>query len=208
LEAGRKQKSREQKVIDAQRYPAQVFYSEEDEGFIAVATDLPGCSAFGDTQEEAVSQLRDAIGAWQMAAEKAGNPVPEPSKPHLDDLPSGKILLRLPRTLHAQLIDRAKYENVSLNQHLVFVLTAGTASTVASTSLRNAILDHQEMQWSRAVSVTKLLTFQNYVGDRGMILFDTSLASAMGQSWHRSSGKTYSISKLIDYAPSEEAAHG
>lgn len=68
-------------MIEAQRYPAHVFYSEEDEGFIAIAPDLPGCSAFGDTQEEAVGELRDAIVAWQMAARHAGNPVPEPSQP-------------------------------------------------------------------------------------------------------------------------------
>jgi predicted RNase H-like HicB family nuclease len=67
-------------VTDAERYPAQVFYSEEDEGFIAVAADLPGCSAFGDTQEEAISELRNAIVAWQRAAAKAGNSIPEPSK--------------------------------------------------------------------------------------------------------------------------------
>jgi predicted RNase H-like HicB family nuclease len=73
-------------VTDAQRYPAQVFYSDEDEGFIAVAADLPGCSAFGDTQEEAIAELRNAIVAWQMAAEKAGNPIPEPSKPKVLNL--------------------------------------------------------------------------------------------------------------------------
>jgi predicted RNase H-like HicB family nuclease len=67
-------------VTDAERYPAQVFYSDEDEGFIAVATDLPGCSAFGDTQEEAIRELRNAIVAWQAAAAKAGNPIPEPSR--------------------------------------------------------------------------------------------------------------------------------
>jgi predicted RNase H-like HicB family nuclease len=66
---------------EAQRYPAQVFFSEEDEGFIAVAPDLPGCSAFGDTQEQALAELRDAIVAWQLAAERAGNPIPAPSRP-------------------------------------------------------------------------------------------------------------------------------
>lgn len=68
-------------MIEPQRYPAHVFYSEEDEGFIAIAPDLPGCSAFGDTQEEAVAELRDAIEAWQVAARQAGHPVPEPSRP-------------------------------------------------------------------------------------------------------------------------------
>jgi len=60
-----------------------VFWSDEDEGFVAVATDLPGCSAFGDTQEEALAELRDAIEAWIEAAKSAGNAIPEPSRPFL-----------------------------------------------------------------------------------------------------------------------------
>jgi predicted RNase H-like HicB family nuclease len=70
-------------VTDTNRYPAQVFWSDEDEGFVAVATDLPGCSAFGDTQEEALAELRDAIEAWIEAAKSAGNAIPEPSRPSL-----------------------------------------------------------------------------------------------------------------------------
>jgi antitoxin HicB len=185
-------------VNKAQRYPAQVFYSDDDEGFIAIATDLPGCSAFGDTQEEAVAELRDAIDAWQIAAEKAGNPIPEPSKPQVDDLPSGKILLRLPRTLHAQLIERAKYENVSLNHHLVFVLTASTASA----TVRNAIIDHGEMNWSR--TAMSLVTF-HYSGNSGIVMFDPT---ANGSScWFESSAKNYSVPKLIGYRE-REAANG
>ncbi len=178
-------------MIDAQRYPAQVFYSDEDEGFIAVATDLPGCSAFGDTQEEAVAELRDAIDAWQMAAEKAGNPIPEPSTPQIDDLPSGKILLRLPRTLHAQLIERAKYENVSLNQHLVFVLTASTASPY----MKSAIMNCAETVWSGSLPVVNLVTY-NYSGDNGIIVFDMS-AHGSPVGWVQSSPRAYATPHLV-----------
>jgi predicted RNase H-like HicB family nuclease len=65
-------------VID-RRYPANVFWSEEDEGFIALAPDLPGCSAFGESEAEALDELRQAIDAWIEAARAAGNPVPEPT---------------------------------------------------------------------------------------------------------------------------------
>jgi hypothetical protein len=44
-------------VID-RRYPANVFWSEEDEGFIALAPDLPGCTAFGASQAEALDELK------------------------------------------------------------------------------------------------------------------------------------------------------
>jgi antitoxin HicB len=67
-------------MVDASRYPIQVFWSEEDAGFIATVPDLPGCSAFGVTQVEAVSEVKDAIAAWIEAMTAAGNPVPRPSK--------------------------------------------------------------------------------------------------------------------------------
>jgi predicted RNase H-like HicB family nuclease len=69
------------KIPDADRYPASVFWSDEDEGFIALAPDLPGCSAFGETQAAALLELQDAIRAWVAAAQKAGNPIPAPSRP-------------------------------------------------------------------------------------------------------------------------------
>ena len=67
-------------MIDAKHYPAQVFWSDDDNGFIALAPDLPGCSAFGETRGEALTELDDAIEAWIAAAKNAGNPIPHPSR--------------------------------------------------------------------------------------------------------------------------------
>lgn len=106
-----------------QHYPAEVFFSEEDEGFIAIAPDLPGCSAFGETQAEALIELQSAIEAWISAASKAGNLVPEPSLRSSPNLPSGKVLLRLPKTLHARLNQKARTESVSLNTCLIMLLS-------------------------------------------------------------------------------------
>lgn len=119
-------------MIDASRYPAQVFWSEDDKGFIAVASDLPGCSAVGDTQEEALRELREAIAGWIDAAQSVGNPVPAPSTPISDY--SGKVLLRMPRSLHAKLAVTAKQEGVSLNTYVVQLLSAEHARTTALTT--------------------------------------------------------------------------
>ena len=105
------------------RYPVNMFWSDEDEGFIATAPDLPGSSAFGESQAEALAQIEHAIEAWIEAAHAAGNPIPEPSRPALEAQSSGKLLLRMPKSLHAELVRSAKYENVSLNQYVVFLLT-------------------------------------------------------------------------------------
>jgi predicted RNase H-like HicB family nuclease len=111
---------------EADRYPAHVFWSEEDEGYIAVAPDLPGCSAFGPSQQEALAELQDAIASWIEAARAAGNPIPRPSKPSELANYSGKVLVRMPKSLHAQITKQARSEGVSLNQHIVFLLTMTT----------------------------------------------------------------------------------
>lgn len=58
------------------RYAMEIFYSEEDEGFIALAPELPGCSAFGKDEEEALRELKVAIGLWLRTARKEGRKIP------------------------------------------------------------------------------------------------------------------------------------
>lgn len=59
------------------RYLIEIFWSDEDEGFIAIAPDLPGCSAFGETAEEALREMEDAMSAWLEACRRMGRPQPE-----------------------------------------------------------------------------------------------------------------------------------
>lgn len=60
-------------------YPSIVFYSAEDQGFIAKAIDLKGCSAFGETPEQALKELETAVELWLEVAEKDNQSIPEPS---------------------------------------------------------------------------------------------------------------------------------
>ena len=60
-------------------YHINVFSSMEDEGYIADIPDLPCCSAFGATPEEAVAAVQQAKSAWLEAARAAGKPVPPPT---------------------------------------------------------------------------------------------------------------------------------
>ena len=113
------------------RYPKTVFWSDEDEGYIAIVPDLPGCSAFGETPDKALAEIEDAAEGWIEAAVAVGNPVPEPYIPRAEPQAGGRVLLRMGRTLHQKLIDDAKREGVSLNQHLVHLLSsASTANAV------------------------------------------------------------------------------
>jgi len=62
----------------AMKYLVEIFWSEEDDGYIAVIPDLPGCCAWGATADEAVREVEVAQRAWVEACLKAGEPVPEP----------------------------------------------------------------------------------------------------------------------------------
>ena len=62
------------------RYCIEIFWSDEDDGYIALVPDLPGCSAWGNTQEEALREIQNAVSAWIEACEKSGDPVPMPSR--------------------------------------------------------------------------------------------------------------------------------
>jgi predicted RNase H-like HicB family nuclease len=55
-----------------------IFYSNEDEGYIADIPDLEFCSAFGETPEEALRELGVAKALWLEAARAGGKPIPEP----------------------------------------------------------------------------------------------------------------------------------
>lgn len=59
-------------------YHINIFYSEEDGGYIADIPDLDACSAFGETAEEALREVQLAKQAWLEAARSAGKPVPRP----------------------------------------------------------------------------------------------------------------------------------
>ncbi|NIA21783.1 MAG: type II toxin-antitoxin system HicB family antitoxin [Anaerolineaceae bacterium] len=59
-------------------YHINIFYSEEDGGYIADIPDLESCSAFGDTPEQALEELKRAKKAWLQAARKAGKRIPRP----------------------------------------------------------------------------------------------------------------------------------
>jgi predicted RNase H-like HicB family nuclease len=60
-------------------YHINVFYSEEDTGWIADIPDLTYCSAFGDTPEEALREVLVAKKLWLESAIADGHPIPKPA---------------------------------------------------------------------------------------------------------------------------------
>ena len=60
------------------RYEIILYWSNEDEAFIAEAPELPGCMAHGDDQEEALKNIQAAMQFWIDTVEELGRRVPKP----------------------------------------------------------------------------------------------------------------------------------
>jgi len=70
-------------------YHINIFYSEEDKGYIADIPDLEACSAFGKTAEKALAEVGTARRAWLKAAKAAGKRIPRPRyRPAIYQLPA------------------------------------------------------------------------------------------------------------------------
>lgn len=60
------------------KYEVIIFWSEEDQSFVAEIPELPGCMAHGATQEEALFNAKSAEHLWLETAREFGDPIPSP----------------------------------------------------------------------------------------------------------------------------------
>lgn len=60
------------------KYMTNIYFSEEDEAYIATVPQLPGCVSHGETMEEATANIQIAAKLWLESAAKHGDAIPEP----------------------------------------------------------------------------------------------------------------------------------
>jgi antitoxin HicB len=103
-------------------YRVDVYPEEDGNGYTAVIPDLPGCMTCADTIEELWDMIQEAKALWLEVALEDGDYIPEPAPVQTEEY-SGKFMVRIPRSLHRQLANRAKWENTSLNQLVLALLS-------------------------------------------------------------------------------------
>ena len=60
------------------KYEIIIYWSNEDQVFVAEVPELPGCSAHGESQDVALANINDAVALWIGTAQEFGIPIPEP----------------------------------------------------------------------------------------------------------------------------------
>jgi antitoxin HicB len=112
-----------------------------DEGWFARVRELPGCMSQGETAEDAIANIQEAMHLWLEVSLEQGDAIPEPRR---EEAYSGKFVVRVPRWLHRDLAEAAEREGVSLNQYIstalaqsVGVMRAGQAQPAQEAMARH-----------------------------------------------------------------------
>ncbi|WP_241675018.1 type II toxin-antitoxin system HicB family antitoxin [Paenibacillus luteus] len=101
-------------------YTFQVRQVKDDDKsyYWANVKELDGCHTSGETREQAFNELQEVLKDHIEIKLEYGDPIPEPQEDF-----SGKILVRVPKSLHRQLIFKAEEEGISLNQYMLYKLS-------------------------------------------------------------------------------------
>ncbi len=95
---------------------SRVVVPEEDGSFRAEMQEFPGCIVLANTVAKAYAKLEDTAWSWLEAALEKGQSIPEP----MESIGfSGKLVLRLPKSLHKKAARAAEHDGISLNQFIV-----------------------------------------------------------------------------------------
>ena len=107
-------------------YPFVLSCAENGDGpdWVATVEELPGCEAHGATPEGAAAAVAPAVARWVEVARAEGRDVPPPGAAAAH---SGKLLVRMPRSLHAELVRASEREGTSLNAYIVAALSSSIA---------------------------------------------------------------------------------
>lgn len=135
-------------------YSFRVLWNVEDDVYVAICPEFDGVSGFGSDPGEAIKEAETALRLAIEAYRSEGWSLPEPE--YAAEY-SGQFRIRVPRNLHAQLVQQAADEGVSLNTYAVSLLSAHSSETQTLKEIK-IMLSEQMLKlsegWGRGSLVT------------------------------------------------------
>jgi antitoxin HicB len=161
-------------------YTIELRKDPEDEGWFVRVKELRGCMSEGDTAEEALAMIREAMELWLEVALEEGIPIPEP---RADEDYSGKFVVRVPRSLHRELVEEASRQGASLNQYINVALARSVGRPVGTEPAMS-----EETGWpGLQAAVRQALSAAGLTGEAGELderLFASWVEQCLGQVVH------------------------
>lgn len=116
-----------------------IIQQSEIEGesyFVGSTSEIPDVAVYEDSYVKAYESMTQVIHDLYLASVEEKRQFPPPAK-RSENQVSGRITLRLPKSLHATLERQARLEDTSLNQHLVYLLADGSSRLEQAASSRS-----------------------------------------------------------------------
>lgn len=128
------------------KYSINIFWSDEDNCFVATIPEFPNLSAFGGNLEEVVADAKQVLGMAIESLTRDGIAIPQPQKYNTQEY-SGQVRLRMPKSLHGELASTAEKEGVSLNTHMISLLSKNNSAFSIREDIKcelNKLIRHQD----------------------------------------------------------------
>ena len=103
---------------------------------MARVVEFPGCLTQAESFEELGPMIREVMRGWIEVGLEDGQPIPLPFS---DEEYSGKFVVRVPRSLHRQLVEAAKQDGVSLNAYVNVVLAQAVGAQRPAATPRSPV---------------------------------------------------------------------
>ena len=161
------------------RYEVRILKS--DTGYFAEIPDLPGCMTFCEEFNQLNQMIEDAKKAWFEMSIEDNLKIPEPKK---DKDFSGKFLLRLPKSLHGKLSNQAEEEGVSLNQHVLNLLSDKSSALEIVTEIKNTIVEAEKYEKYKLAAFHRGSQFPSFFSSislQGSFSQELSIEGALGR---------------------------
>jgi predicted RNase H-like HicB family nuclease len=137
---------------------SRVLVPDKGGGYSAEMLEFLGCFAEGDTADEAMKALERAAESWIQAALDRGQEIP---RPFVNQGYSGKVALRLPKSIHRKCIQFAERDGTSLNQFLVSAVAARIGAEECCGRLVSRLTETVQKQVAEALHQMANITFVN-----------------------------------------------
>jgi predicted RNase H-like HicB family nuclease len=176
---------------------ARILIRDEQGGYSAEILEFPGCFAEGDTADEAMQALDRAADSWIQAALDQGQDIPPP---FINQGYSGKIALRIPRSMHKKAAQFAERDGTSLNQFLMASIAARIGSEEFYEQLLTRLLNKLEGKLTTAANRIANITLVN------LHINPSSLAKKSVEKWQLSS-PTFRVDHIAAKATTNPETH-
>lgn len=180
--------------MDAYDYRVEIVKLSDVDGggFLATVPKLPGCISDGETPDEALKNIEDAIKCWLDTAKELGREIPKADEYKSEDEFSGRLSLRIPKSLHKAISIQAEKEGCSINQLITMYVSMGVGNEFGKNQV-SINVDTSFDTFQKLVNEQLNEQWKNYVVKKSLVEDNRGVKINLGNSYSDARGSYLNI---------------